>query len=203
MTIVTNQPFKPITALRSKYILLWIISFLLINLPMDIFMWIIDSNLGFWYSFYSFIVTAPIHLIGIYGSIKYYNSVDFKIAEESIQVNRGIITRSNKIVPFRTITNIDIRQGPFDRLFGIGSVELQTAGSSGPAMPEGKIDGIPYEQVTELREFLIEKVRKIKGSAAISHDNDYDHDEDYENNDMKALLKEVRELKDLLFEKLK
>lgn len=46
-----------------------------------------------------------------------------------IYVKKGLFSVTKKHVPFRTITNILSRAGPFDRLFGIGNIEIETAGS--------------------------------------------------------------------------
>jgi hypothetical protein len=71
-------------------------------------------------------------------------------------------------VPFRTITSIFSKKGVFDRLFGIGSVEIQTAGMTGgsspggfQAKPEEKLEGLPY--FNELRDFILRELRRFTG----------------------------------------
>ncbi|NIV68274.1 PH domain-containing protein, partial [Candidatus Bathyarchaeota archaeon] len=63
--------------------------------------------------------------------------------------------------PFRTITNIASRVGVFDRLFRIGTVEIQTAGYSGGPTgqggPEEKLEGIKFYQ--ELAQFVLRELR--------------------------------------------
>ncbi|MFQ5831610.1 MAG: PH domain-containing protein [Candidatus Thorarchaeota archaeon] len=82
-----------------------------------------------------------------------------------IYVRKGIITVTEKHVPFRTITNISSKAGPLDRLFGIGSVEIQTAGFSGGAQagakPEEKLEGLHiFESV---RDFVLRELRRFTG----------------------------------------
>ena len=67
----------------------------------------------------------------------YFRSIEYSVKAESgetmpeIYVKKGVFTVTRKHVPFRTITNISSRAGLFDRLFGIGSVHIETAGYSG------------------------------------------------------------------------
>jgi len=65
-------------------------------------------------------------------------------------------------LPFRTITNISSRTGPFDRLFKIGSVQIETAGYSGTSQkgPEEKISGIMFYE--EVRDFILKELRKFR-----------------------------------------
>ena len=98
----------------------------------------------------------------------YINAIDYSVIAKSgqtmpeIYVKKGIINITRKHVPFRTITNISSRAGPFDRLFGIGSVEIETAGQSGASSvgPEEKLEGIVFYE--ELRDFILRELRRFK-----------------------------------------
>ena len=98
----------------------------------------------------------------------YFKSIEYSVKAESgetmpeIYSKRGIITITRKHLPFRTITNISSRAGPFDRLFRIGSVHIETAGYSGSrqAGPEEKLSGIVFYE--EVRDFILKELRKFK-----------------------------------------
>jgi membrane protein YdbS with pleckstrin-like domain len=98
----------------------------------------------------------------------YVNSLEFSVIAESgetmpeVYVKRGIVTVTRKHVPFRTITNISSNAGPFDRLFGIGSVNIETAGFSGANQtgPEEKLEGIVFYE--EVRDFILNELRKFR-----------------------------------------
>ena len=82
-----------------------------------------------------------------------------------IYVKKGLFSVTKKHVPFRTITNILSRAGPFDRLFGIGNIEIETAGSgrvnaAGQPTPEEKIEGIVFYE--EVRDFILQELRKFR-----------------------------------------
>lgn len=98
----------------------------------------------------------------------YFKSLEYSVKAETgetmpeIYVKAGVITVTRKHVPFRTITNISSRVGVFDRLFGIGSVHIETAGYSGSNQtgPEIKLEGIVFYE--EVRDFILNELRKFK-----------------------------------------
>jgi membrane protein YdbS with pleckstrin-like domain len=95
-------------------------------------------------------------------------SIEYSVKAETgdtmpeIYSKRGIVTITRRHVPFRTITNISSRAGPFDRLFKIGSVHIETAGYSGPNQkgPEEKISGVVFYE--EVRDFILKELRRFK-----------------------------------------
>lgn len=101
----------------------------------------------------------------------YYRSIRYEIKEKEIHVYQGVITRKRKVIPFRTITNIETKQGPFDRIYQIGHIELQTAGQSAATPgPEAQLEGIPDFNLVELQEYILNQVRRVTGTAGISHE---------------------------------
>jgi len=130
----------------------------------------------------------------------YYNSMLFEIVEDEVHVNRGIITKTRKIVPYRTITNVEIKQGPYDRLLGIWTIEIQTAGfSSSKIGPEERLDGLPAHELETIQTLIINRVRKVRGSPGTSHDQDT-HGDDHV---LVSILNEVKELKEILLKRNK
>ena len=98
----------------------------------------------------------------------YIDSIEYSVKAESgetmpeIYVKKGIVTVTRKHVPFRTITNIASKAGAFDRMFGIGSVNIETAGYSGANAtgPEEKLEGIVFYE--EVRDFILNELRKFR-----------------------------------------
>ena len=117
--------------------------------------WTIGLNL-IW--FIPSIVLAP----------SYYRSIEYSVKAKTggtmpeIYVKKGIVTVTRKHVPFRAITNIESKAGPFDRMFGIGNVCIETAGYSGTKQtgPEEKLEGIVFYE--EVRDFILNELRKFR-----------------------------------------
>lgn len=97
----------------------------------------------------------------------YVRSIEYSVISESgesmpeVYVQKGIFNLTRKHVPFRTVTNISTKAGPLDRLFGIGSVNIETAGFSGQKKePEEKLEGIEFYE--EVRDFILQELRKFR-----------------------------------------
>jgi len=182
--VASGKIIKPSKAFRNKMwftgiftaIILWVIIFGIFTLVL----WLVDlfsgtssvllfetwwMFLNFWYLVITAIWLIPaLIIVPIYlRSIEYSVISDEGTTASEIFVKKGIINITRKHVPFRTITNISSRSGPFDRLFGIGSIEIETAGYSGSmTSAEEKLEGITFYE--ELRDFILRELRKFKGS---------------------------------------
>ncbi|MFW9887500.1 MAG: PH domain-containing protein [Candidatus Thorarchaeota archaeon] len=130
--------------------------------------------IGSWWMFVNFWFVAINMVWALPASILWYfyvARIEYSILAESgdvmpeIYVRKGIITVTEKHVPFRTITNISSKAGPLDRLFGIGTVEIQTAGYSGGTQPgkqaEERLEGL--HMFESVRDFVLRELRRYTG----------------------------------------
>jgi membrane protein YdbS with pleckstrin-like domain len=117
--------------------------------------------------YFSFVILGFIAVIYIILWIwvgMYYDSMSYELREDEINWKRGVWFQTTGIVPYNRIVNLDLRQGPLMRFLGISTLAIQTAGYSGQAVPEIKIEGI--EHAEELRELIRSHVR-----GSLSHDD--------------------------------
>jgi uncharacterized membrane protein YdbT with pleckstrin-like domain len=180
--VVSGRIIKPSKAFRNKmwftgiftaitlwlivfgsfWFVLWLVEYIADSGPGPIFeYWWLTLNL--WYLVITAIWLIPaLIIVPIYlRSIEYSVISEEGSASAEIYVKKGIINITRKHVPFRTITNISSRAGLFDRLFGIGSIEIETAGYSGTTQSaEEKLEGIAFYE--ELRDFILRELRKFK-----------------------------------------
>ncbi|MHA2352033.1 MAG: PH domain-containing protein [Candidatus Thorarchaeota archaeon] len=110
----------------------------------------------------------------------YVKRIDYSLASwegevsPEIYVRKGIIQITQRHVPFRTVTNLRTRRGIFDRLFGIGTIQIETAAKSYSAQGGGlialilqklmrggtaaeNIEGVKFHE--ELRNFILRELR--------------------------------------------
>lgn len=93
----------------------------------------------------------------------YYATMAYELHDDELRWKRGVWFRTTGIVPYNRITNLDLRQGPVMRWLGISSIAIQTAGYSGQAVPEIRIEAV--EHAEELRELLRSAVRSCSASG--------------------------------------
>ena len=95
----------------------------------------------------------------------YFRSLIYEIQDDEVIVHVGIWTKSVKHVPFRTVTNLKVNRDIFDRwFFGLGSLNVQTAGMSGKTGAEEALLGLP--NVQEIYELVRSRLRRYRGAMA-------------------------------------
>jgi len=186
--VTGGKIFRPSSKLRNKYwfealltgFLFWIITigtffgviYLISGIDDDLvnfqswMAWIWGPvNTWFWILNLAWLIPAII-LIPIYlNSFEYSVRAESGEASAEVYVKKGIITKTEKHVPIKMITNVATKVGVIDRVFGIGCVEIETAGYSGAYQegPEEKISGITF--YNELRDYILGEMRRFRGTA--------------------------------------
>lgn len=151
-----NTPFKPspalVTLLITEFLLFFVLILACTGLP-------ILMGTGFDLLMTGFIGAGILVIIAVFVTWArlYYVSMWYELREDEISWKRGVWFRTTGIVPYNRITNLDIRQGPVMRALGISTLAIQTAGYSGQAVPEIKIEGQVHAD--ELRELIRAMVR--------------------------------------------
>ena len=103
-------------------------------------------------------------LIAVLLSGPYYRSLRYEVQDDEVVVNVGIWTKSVKHVPYRTVTNIQVKRDIVDRWLGIGTLNIQTAGMSGQTGAEERLVGL--SNVQEVYESVAEELRRFRGGMA-------------------------------------
>ena len=151
-----NSPFKPSKAIVTLFIADFVILLAFVGcftaLPA-----LFASDLNPWVTGLVAFSAIFILVIFIMWARFYYQSMWYELREDEMSWKRGVWFRTTGIVPYNRITNLDLRQGPVMRALGISTLSIQTAGYSGQAVPEIKVEGI--EHAEELREFMRFMVR--------------------------------------------
>ncbi|MFX0207640.1 MAG: PH domain-containing protein, partial [Candidatus Hodarchaeota archaeon] len=139
-------------------------------------------------------------LIAAFLVVIYTNTMEFQVLENEVIVKKGVINKEVKHIPLRNITNVSSRFGIYDRLFGIGTVEIETAGKSGQTTgPEAKIEGI--RNFFEVRDLILDSLRQFRGQYTTTTEVEPSLPVSVpitEQEFHKEMLAEIREIKELL-----
>lgn len=114
------------------------------------------------------VLDAAWYLPGLVLAAPYYRSLRYEILDDEVIVHVGIWTKSVKHVPYRTVTNIKINRDILDRwFFGLGSLNVQTAGMSGKTGAEESLVGLPnVQEVYEIVSARLRRYRKAMSPTA-------------------------------------
>lgn len=100
------------------------------------------------------VVAAVVGLAAVLGvgyALARYRVWGFAVSDEDLYIERGVLTRINSVVPYVRVQHVDTQRGPIERLVGLSSVVVYTAGSRGADIT---IPGLAPERAEALRERL-------------------------------------------------
>ena len=78
----------------------------------------------------------------------------YVLRDKDLLFKKGLLWRSVTAVPFNRIQHVETSDTPFDRRYGVATLQLFTAGGSGADL---KIDGLGKEVAEKLRVYILEK----------------------------------------------
>ena len=105
-----------------------------------------------------------------------YDSTWYVMTSRSLRVRRGIWTMHETTITFENVQNVEVRQGPVQRYFGIADVRVDTAGGGGKsaghqgsagAGHRGLIEGI--SDAHRIRDLILSRLRR-SASAGLGVD---------------------------------
>lgn len=112
-------------------------------------------------AFPSGIIAGPVLVIALALIIRVpttrYNARGYQISADRLRVVRGLLFRSDTVVPFGRVQHIDVNQGPIDRLFGIARLTLHTAGNHNASVT---LPGLGEDLARTMRETIRAHIRR-------------------------------------------
>lgn len=109
-------------------------------------------------------VIVPVFvLIGVFYGVKRYSNWGFKVVEDHLYIEHGVIKKTYSMVPYVRVQHIDTDRGPLDRFLGLSTLRVYTAGSKGADI---RIPGLDRQEASELQ-------KKLR-DAAISSEKGFD-----------------------------
>lgn len=107
---------------------------------------------------FCFILIAEIFIHWAYKNWKY------ELTQDSLKIEKGVIIKKYKSIPYERIQNVDITRGIIARIVGFSTIDIQTAGYSayaakgGMGQSEGHLPAVSIGGAEKIREFLMKKI---------------------------------------------
>lgn len=152
------------------YVLLF---FLLLFFALPIFFAVnsSDASSGNFLLFALLGVVLIVALIELATHLTYINW-KYEFTNDSLKIEKGVIVKKYKSIPYERIQNVDITRGIVARITGFSTIDIQTAGYSGAysgqghtGPSEGHIPAVSIEGAEKIRDFLIKKISHKKTSG--------------------------------------
>lgn len=81
----------------------------------------------------------------------------YNMSADRLRVVRGILWRSDTVVPFGRVQHIDVDQGPIERFLDIATLTLHTAGNHNGSV---KLPGLKHETARDMRETIRQRIKR-------------------------------------------
>ena len=89
--------------------------------------------------------------------LRRYHARGYAMGADRLRVVRGLLFRSDTVVPFGRVQHIDVNQGPLERAYGLATLTLHTAGSHNASV---HLPGLRNEDALEMRETIRAHIRR-------------------------------------------
>ena len=127
---------------------------------------------GWWIPLVAYVIIAYLIILALcwLWANLYWKNYSFKLQEDKIVVKRGVIGKRIANIPYERIQNVNIWKGILDRIFGISTIQIETAGgvqmASGGygammSMAEGTIQGIKNPK--PVADYILSRVKGKDG----------------------------------------
>jgi membrane protein YdbS with pleckstrin-like domain len=81
-----------------------------------------------------------------------YRAWGYRLDHRVLETQSGVWFRLTRLLPLNRLQHVDLHRGPFERLFGLASLVLYTAGTSSASIT---IPGLDQAEASRLRDRLI------------------------------------------------
>lgn len=92
-----------------------------------------------------------VFFLGVWYGYRRYMNWGFEIRDDHLYIEHGVIKKVYSMVPFVRVQHIDTDRGPIDRMLGLSTLRVYTAGSKGADI---KVPGLDREEASELQKKL-------------------------------------------------
>jgi len=103
-------------------------------------------------------------VVGIIHALLRYRSWEYEVREDALYLERGVLTRVRTVVPLVRMQHVDTARSPIQRVFGLSSVVVYTAGSRGADVT---IPGLAVERGEDLQTRLKQLAIAAGGDSAV------------------------------------
>jgi membrane protein YdbS with pleckstrin-like domain len=105
------------------------------------------------------LIAVPVVFLAAYAVVRAplrrYHARGYALGPDRLRVVRGLIFRSDTVVPFGRVQHIDVHQGPLERAYDLGTLVLHTAGNHNASV---SLPGVAYADALAMRETIRRRI---------------------------------------------
>ena len=147
----------PLTPLHPNYVKVVRLGTMLFALPFVIVALVLEFNGALPRG----VFLVPVLLLALYAIVRAplrrYHARGYQMGADRLRVVRGLIFRSDTVVPFGRGQHIDVHQGPIERAYGLGTLVVHTAGNHNASV---SLPGLGHGDAMAMREEIRAHVKR-------------------------------------------
>lgn len=146
-----------LTPLDPAYVTVLRIITGLVTLPFVIGSLVLEAQDILPFGFFAVPVFLAAAFIIIRVPLRRYQARGYAMSGDRLRVVRGLLFRSDSVVPFGRVQHIDVNQGPLERAFNLATLTVHTAGTHGASV---HLPGVTNETALDIRETIRAHIKR-------------------------------------------
>jgi len=134
-----------------------------------------------------------------------YDATWYVLGERALRIRRGVWTVTEITITYENVQNVTVKSGPLQRLFGISTIVIETAGAKGgetgahgqsaSVANEARIEGVSNAE--QVRDLIMSRVRASR-SAGLGDEQDDQQRRASRSRLTRAHVDALREIRDIV-----
>jgi membrane protein YdbS with pleckstrin-like domain len=102
------------------------------------------------------------------------------VTDRSLRIRTGLVRLQESTMSFANLQQVEVKQGPLQRLLGLADVHVQSAGGGGIQQPGHEQDSLhtgvfhSVESATEIRDLILKRLRQFR-QTGLGDPDDHNH----------------------------
>ena len=123
-----------------------------IGIAIGLYFW-----LGTGWALYCLLALGVIFLLVLWYFSLFWPSIEhrhrcWRLSDIGLEIKSGVWFKEDQAVPWARVQHADVSQGPIQRMYGIGTLTVYTAGTANSSVA---MEGMTYEKAIDLRDEII------------------------------------------------
>lgn len=104
-------------------------------------------------------------ILGVVMARYAYKFYKYELRDDGFRKELGVILKKYVTIPYDRIQNVNISRGILDRLLGLSTLQIFTAGTGAVMISEGMLPGLSPTVAENVRDELIHRARQSKNQG--------------------------------------
>ena len=147
---------KPEREQKTMWFVCWAIPFVIVLVVLVVLLLFAKEFVVFALCLIGWLIVMSLILLWIPA---FFRSLEYVVDNDSVKAKVGVFWKKRVTVPYTKITNIDVTQGPLQRIFEIGTIHVQTAGAGGTQGAQAELKLLGVRNLEDVKDAIMARVR--------------------------------------------